>query len=156
MLRQPGRRALAGAVGRSAPRPHRFRRMAPPLTGSSLIPHPPTGMASTSSPATATTKVTDNVYIFRYVGYQAMFIVTPVGVIATDPISLRRPAKPYIDAIQAVTKAPIKYVVYSHSHFDHSAGGQPFKDLGATFVAHRNAKERIQALKPPDVVVPDH
>jgi glyoxylase-like metal-dependent hydrolase (beta-lactamase superfamily II) len=77
------------------------------------------------------------------------------GVIATDPISLRRPAKPYIDAIQAVTKAPIKYVVYSHSHFDHTAGGQPFKDLGATFVAHRNAKERIQALKPADVVVPD-
>ena len=68
--------------------------------------------------------------------------------IATDPISERRPAKPYIDAIQAVTKAPIKYVIYSHSHFDHIAGGKPFKDLGATFVAHRNAKERIAALKP--------
>ena len=54
-----------------------------------------------------------------------------------------------------MTKAPIKYVIYSHSHFDHTAGGQPFKDLGATFVAHRNAKERIQALKPADVVVPD-
>src|SRR5262249_21976689 len=39
ILREPGRRALAGA----APRPHRFRRKAPPLTGSSLIPHPPTG-----------------------------------------------------------------------------------------------------------------
>jgi glyoxylase-like metal-dependent hydrolase (beta-lactamase superfamily II) len=104
---------------------------------------------------TATTKVADNVYIFRYVGHQSMFIVTPEGVIATDPISLRRPAKPYIDAIQAVTKAPIKYVIYSHSHFDHTAGGQPFKDLGATFVAQRNAKERILELKPQDVVVPD-
>src|SRR4029453_5738513 len=30
---------LAGAVGRSAPRPHRFRRMAPPPTGKGLIPH---------------------------------------------------------------------------------------------------------------------
>jgi glyoxylase-like metal-dependent hydrolase (beta-lactamase superfamily II) len=48
------------------------------------------------------------------------------------------PAKPYIDAIQAVTKAPIKYVIYSHSHFDHIAGGKPFKELGAVFVAHRN------------------
>ena len=71
-------------------------------------------------PPFATTKVTDNVYIFRYGGHQSMFIVTPAGVIATDPISERRPAKPYIDAIQAVTKAPIKYVIYSHSHFDHS------------------------------------
>jgi glyoxylase-like metal-dependent hydrolase (beta-lactamase superfamily II) len=106
-------------------------------------------------PPFATTKVTDNVYIFRYGSHQSMFLVTPAGVIATDPIGERRTVKPYIDAIQAVTKAPIKYVVYSHSHFDHIAGGQPFKDLGAVFVAHRNARERIAALKPPDVVVPD-
>src|SRR3954451_5915649 len=103
----------------------------------------------------ATTKVTDNIYIFRYGGHQSMFIVTPDGVIATDPISERRPAKPYIDAIEAVTKAPIKYVIYSHSHFDHIAGGKPFKDLGAVFIAHRNAQKRIAALKPADVVVPD-
>jgi hypothetical protein len=49
--------------------------------------------ASTASaqtlPVTATTKVdsTDNVYIFRYGGHQSMFVVTPAGVIATDPIS---------------------------------------------------------------------
>jgi glyoxylase-like metal-dependent hydrolase (beta-lactamase superfamily II) len=107
-------------------------------------------------PPFATTKVTDNVYIFRYGGHQSMFIVTPAGVIATDPIGERRPAaKAYIEEIQKVTKAPIKYVIYSHGHFDHIAGGQPFKDLGAVFVAHRNAKARIAALKPADVVVPD-
>jgi len=116
---------------------------------------PTPASAASPPPPTATTKVADNVYIFRYVGHQSMFIVTPAGVIATDPISERRPAKPYIDAIQAVTKAPIKYVIYSHSHFDHIAGGQPFKDLGAKFVAQRNAKERIQELKPANVVVPD-
>jgi hypothetical protein len=46
-----------------------------------------------SPPIFATTKVegTDNVYIFRYVRHQSMFIVTPAGVIATDPIGLRRP-----------------------------------------------------------------
>src|SRR6266581_8703112 len=106
-------------------------------------------------PPFATTKVTDNVYIFRYGNHQSMFIVTPDGVIATDPISERWPAKPYIDAIQAVSKAPIKYVIYSHSHFDHIAGGKPFKDLGATFIAQTNAKARIAALKPDDVVLPD-
>jgi len=113
------------------------------------------GAAPAAPPPFATTKITDNVYIFRYGGHQSMFVVTPAGVIATDPISLRRPAKPYIDAIQAVTKAPIKYVIYSHVHFDHIAGGKPFKDLGATFIAQRNAKNRIVALKRPDVVVPD-
>src|SRR5215471_1320135 len=109
-------------------------------------------------PPFATTKVdgTDNVYIFRYGGHQSMFIVTPAGVIATDPIGLRRPAaKAYIEEIEKITKAPIRYVIYSHSHFDHIAGGKPFKDKGATFIAQRNAKTRIQEVKDPDVVVPD-
>src|SRR5215831_8503279 len=111
-----------------------------------------------SPPLFATTKVdgTENVYIFRYVRHQSMFVVTPDGVIATDPIGLRRPAaNAYIEEIRKITNAPIKYVIYSHSHFDHIAGGQPFKDLGAVFVAHKNAKARIEALKRPDVVVPD-
>ena len=113
-------------------------------------------------PAVSTIKVegTDNVYIFRYGGHQSMFIVTPAGVIATDPISYERPAKPYIDAIKAVTDKPIKYVIYSHHHYDHIAGGKPFKDLGATFVALRRTKERLLELKKqnallPDVVLPD-
>jgi len=77
-------------------------------------------------------------------------------VIATDPIGLRRPAaKAYIEEIEKITKAPIRYVIYSHSHFDHIAGGKPFKDKGATFIAQRNAKTRIQEVKDPDVVVPD-
>ena len=63
----------------------------------------PTQAQQPAPPPFATTKVADNVYIFRYGGHQSMFIVTPDGVIATDPISERRPAKPYIDAIEAVT-----------------------------------------------------
>src|SRR4051794_3164089 len=119
----------------------------------------PTQAQQPAPPPFATTKVADNVYIFRYGGHQSMFIVTKDGVIATDPISERRPAKPYIDAIEAVTKAPIKYVIYSHSHFDHIAGGKPFKDKGAVFVAHQNAKTRIEQIKKVDkdldVVTPD-
>ena len=118
----------------------------------------PLAARAQTPPLFATTKVEgcENVYIFRYVRHQSMFVVTPEGVIATDPIGLRRPAaKAYIEEIQNITKAPIKYVIYSHSHFDHIAGGQPFKDLGAIFVAHKNAKARIEALKRSDVVVPD-
>jgi glyoxylase-like metal-dependent hydrolase (beta-lactamase superfamily II) len=127
------------------------------LTAVAVTAAPAQAQAPTPPPF-ATTKVdgTDNVYIFRYGGHQSMFIVTPQGVIATDPIGLRRPAaKAYIEEIQKITKAPIKYVIYSHSHFDHIAGGKPFKDLGAVFIAHKNAKARIAALKAPDVVVPD-
>ena len=115
--------------------------------------------AAGQMPMFATTKVdgTDNVYIFRYQFHQAMFVVTPKGVIATDPIGLGRPqaVKTYIDEIRKITAAPIRYVVYSHHHFDHIAGGKPFRDLGAKFVAHKNATQRLRALKNPDVVLPD-
>jgi glyoxylase-like metal-dependent hydrolase (beta-lactamase superfamily II) len=106
-------------------------------------------------PPTATTKLADNVYLFRYGGHQSIFIVTPEGVIATDPISLKRPAQPYLDAIRQISAAPIKYVVYSHHHYDHAAGGKLFKDAGAVFVAHRNAKAHLVELNDPDVVIPD-
>src|SRR6266704_2927184 len=110
-------------------------------------------------PLFATTKVdgTDGVYIFRYQGHQAMFVVTPEGVIATDPIGERRPqaVTTYIAEIRKITQAPIRYVVYSHSHYDHIAGGKAFKDMGATFVAHKNAKAILLARKHPDIVIPD-
>jgi glyoxylase-like metal-dependent hydrolase (beta-lactamase superfamily II) len=111
------------------------------------------------APTFATTKVegTDNVYIFRYQNHQSMFVVTSAGVIATDPISYGRPqaATTYVDEIRKITKAPIKYLIYSHHHYDHIAGGKPFKDAGATIIAHRRAKERLAALKGRDVVIPD-
>lgn len=110
-------------------------------------------------PMYAVTKVdgASNVYIFRYQNHQAMFIVTPAGVIATDPISYGRPqaAKAYLEEIRKITKAPIKYLIYSHHHYDHIAGGQVFKEAGATVVAHRRAKERIAQLKPADVTPVD-
>src|SRR4026208_1627546 len=115
--------------------------------------------APAQQPMFATTKVdgTDNVYIFRYQNHQAMFVVTPAGVIVTDPISYGRPqaAKAYLDEIRKITQAPIKYLIYSHHHYDHIAGGKVFKDAGATVVAHRRAKERLAQLKGSDVVIPD-
>jgi len=104
-----------------------------------------------------TRKLTDNVYVFRYQGHQSLFVVTSEGVIATDPIGYLRPeaVTAYLGEIRKVTQAPIRYVVYSHHHYDHIAGGRPFKEQGAIFIAHRNALRRLERLKNPDVVLPD-
>ena len=113
-----------------------------------------------AAPPFATTKVdgTDNVYVFRYGNVQSMFVVTSAGVIATDPIGYGRPQAvvTYVDEIKKVAGGqPIKYVIYSHHHFDHIAGGKAFKDAGATFVAHKRAQERLAVLKDPHTVLPD-
>ena len=101
-----------------------------------------------------TRKVTDSVYIFRFGGAQSMFVVTPDGVIATDPISPRA-SEIYLQEIRKITRTPVRYVVYSHHHVDHIAGGAPFKEAGATFVAHRQARAALLQLNNPDVVIPD-
>jgi glyoxylase-like metal-dependent hydrolase (beta-lactamase superfamily II) len=121
-----------------------------PASALAQITPAPAPSAPAAPPLFATTKVegTDNVYIFRYQGHQAMFIVTPDGVIATDPIGRYRPqaVTAYLDEIKKLTNAPVRYVIYSHHHYDHIAGGKPFKDAGATFVAHKRAKERLAEL----------
>jgi glyoxylase-like metal-dependent hydrolase (beta-lactamase superfamily II) len=100
---------------------------------------------------------TDNVYIFRNRNHQAMFIATPEGVIATDPVAYGRPTggQDYINEIGKITQAPIRYLIYSHHHFDHIAGGKAFKDAGATIIAHKRAKERLEVLKDPHTPLPD-
>ena len=100
---------------------------------------------------------TDNVYIFRNGNHQSMFVVTKAGVIATDPIGYGRPqaVKTYVEEIRKVTDKPIKYLIYSHHHYDHIAGGQPFKDAGAKIIAHKKAKERLAVLKDPATPLPD-
>lgn len=115
--------------------------------------------AQAQRPMIETRKVegTDNVYIFRHGNHQSMFVVTSEGVIATDPIAYGRPqgGEAYIAEIRKITDKPIRYLIYSHHHFDHIAGGQPFKDAGARIVAHRRAKERLEVIKDPNTPLPD-
>jgi glyoxylase-like metal-dependent hydrolase (beta-lactamase superfamily II) len=115
--------------------------------------------AQPAQPIFETTKVegTDHVYVFRYQTRQAMFVVTGDGVIATDPIGYGQPqaVTTYLEEIRKVTPQPVKYLIYSHHHYDHIAGGQPFKDAGATVIAHTRAKERLAALQDPATVLPD-
>src|SRR5579883_10688 len=153
----PRPRAGRGRVTRVNQEESMSRSVTALLAGVLAIAALPAAAQAPTPPPFSATKVegTDGVYIFRYQGHQAMFVVTPDGVIATDPIGERRPAAAYIAEIRKITQAPIRYVVYSHSHFDHIAGGKPFKDLGAVFIAHKNTKSLLEARKNPDVVMPD-
>ena len=114
-------------------------------------------VAAQQAPPFATREVAPGVHVFRYQGHQAMFVVTPDGVVATDPIGRGRPqaVATYIEEIRKVSQAPIRYLVYSHHHYDHIAGGKPFKDAGATVVAHHRARDRLAELGNPEVTPVD-
>ena len=100
-------------------------------------------------------KAADGVY--RYGpgdGYYSMFVVTDDGVIAIEPANIEH-SKGMLKAIRSVTDKPVRYLLHSHNHWDHSKGGQVFRDQGAKIVAHAEAYEWMKANPHPDLALPD-
>jgi len=100
-------------------------------------------------------KVADGVY--RYGpgdGYYSMFVVTDVGVIAIEPVNIKH-SQGLLKAIRSVTEKPVRYLLHSHNHWDHSKGGQVFRDQGAKIVAHEEAYEWMKANRHTDLALPD-
>jgi glyoxylase-like metal-dependent hydrolase (beta-lactamase superfamily II) len=100
-------------------------------------------------------KAADGVY--RYGpgdGYYSMFVVTDEGVIAIEPVNNKH-AQGLLEAIKSVTDKPVRYLLHSHNHWDHSKGGKVFRDQGADIIAHVEAYEWMKANPHPDMALPN-
>ncbi len=105
-----------------------------------------------NGPKRAITKIAGDLYRFQNNFHFSVFLVTPDGVIVTDPINAD--AANWLKAeIKKRFDQPIKYLILSHDHSDHSSGGEVFADT-ATVIAHENAKATIIGESRP-TAVPD-
>ncbi len=90
--------------------------------------------------------VTGDLYRARNGNWYAIFLVTDAGIILGDPLNPQ-----FADWLKTELDArfdvPVRYVVYSHSHFDHAAGGEVFADT-ALFVAHENMARNMDGRYP--------
>jgi cyclase len=75
------------------------------------------------------------------------FLVGPQGVISVDSCSTQRRTQAYQDAIAAVTPAPVRAVVNTHHHGDHTFGNCMFP--AAAIIAHERARAEVIAFGPP-------
>jgi cyclase len=75
------------------------------------------------------------------------FIVTGNGVISIDAASTERRTRAYLDTIATITDLPVRTLVNTHHHGDHTYGNYLFP--GATIVAHEKTRERVLASGPP-------
>lgn len=106
--------------------------------------------AAAQAPVREITQIAGEVYRFRNQNHYSVFAVTPAGIIATDPINAE--AAQWLKAeLQRRFNRPVKYLIYSHDHADHIAGGEVFADT-ATVVAHENAKAAIVGERRPTAV----
>jgi len=110
----------------------------------------PAGSFAQEAPKRSITRVTGDLYRFQNNFHVSVFLVTPDGVIATDPIDAQAAA--WLEAeIKKRFDREIKYLVYSHDHRDHIAGGEVLADT-AVVVAHEKAKAAIVGEKRPTAV----
>lgn len=106
---------------------------------------------SAQTPVREITKVAGEIYRFRNNNHYSIFVVTTAGIIATDPINAAAATWLKGELARNWPNRPIKFVVYSHDHADHSSGGEVWADT-ATVVAHHNAKDVIVGEKRPTAV----
>ena len=109
------------------------------------------GVMAQQAPTRAITEIADDLYWARNNNHYSAFLVTDEGVILADPINADFAAwlKTEIDIHFGV---PVRYVVYSHHHWDHASGGAVFEDT-AQFVGHENMPGNL-VLPPDDTPLP--
>ena len=100
----------------------------------------------------AITKIAGDLYRFQNNFHFSVFLVTPDGIIATDPIDPEA-AKWLQGELKSRFGVPVKYVIYSHDHRDHIAGGEVFAPQ-ATVIAHERARAAIIGEQRP-TAIPD-
>jgi cyclase len=91
-----------------------------------------------------TTDLGDHVYMLEGQGGNITVAVANDGIIMVDgefaPLHDKIRA-----AIATVSNQPIKYLINTHFHGDHTGGNEPFAKDGVTIVAHDNVKKRLAA-----------
>ena len=109
--------------------------------------------AQQQGPTRKITQIVGDLYRFQNNFHFSVFLVTPEGVIATDPIN--RPAAEWLKReINERFGVPVKYVLYSHHHPDHVSGGDVFADT-ATFVGQENMLDDLASERAaPDAALP--
>jgi glyoxylase-like metal-dependent hydrolase (beta-lactamase superfamily II) len=102
--------------------------------------------AQPRGPAREIIPLTGDLYRARNGNWYAIFLVTSDGIILGDPINPAFAAW-LKGELTSRFKVPVRYVVYSHSHFDHASGGAVFAAT-ATFVGHESMLRNMDGRYP--------
>lgn len=90
-------------------------------------------------------KVSGNIYMLEGAGGNIAASVGEDGIVIVDD-----QFAPLADKIQAalkdlgVTTKPVRFVINTHYHGDHTGGNEPFNNAGATLIAHQNVRKRLE------------
>ncbi|HEY7194432.1 MAG TPA: MBL fold metallo-hydrolase [Gemmatimonadales bacterium] len=85
--------------------------------------------------------LTDTLTMLSGPGGNVVVLKGADGLVVVD--TFVQPAWPKLEEQLKALGAPIKYVINTHWHFDHTDNNASFRAAGATLVAHENTKKRL-------------
>jgi len=92
------------------------------------------------------TKVSGNIYMLQGAGGNIAASVGEDGIVIVDD-----QYAPLADKIQAalknlgITDKPVRFVINTHYHGDHTGGNAPFSNSGSTIIAQDNVRKRLES-----------
>ncbi|HXP87979.1 MAG TPA: MBL fold metallo-hydrolase [Bryobacteraceae bacterium] len=113
--------------------------------------------AGVPSVVVQTTKLADGVWYLTGGTHHSLVVEFPDFITVIEgPLNEERSLAVIAEAKKLVPNKPIRYVVNTHHHFDHSGGLRTFVAEGATVVTHASNKDYYeQAFKAPATIAPD-
>jgi cyclase len=93
-------------------------------------------------------KVSANLYVIIGDGGNVAVMPTNEGVLVVDD-KFARDAPEIMAKIKTVSDKPVKYVLNTHQHGDHTGGNEAMQALSAQILIHRNARDNMLAGKMP-------
>jgi len=108
--------------------------------------------------AIQTVKLAEGVYVLMGGPAQGNILVSagPDGIFLVDSMYAQMNQK-IVAALAAISNQPVRYVVNTHLHGDHTAGNAAMAQRGAVIVSHENTRKRMagqQTNPPPAAAVP--
>ena len=105
------------------------------------------------------TRVRDDILVFSLggdtlpssYGTNAVAVIGERAILLVDPLIAPSHGRLIETALRRHTDAPVRYVVFTHHHTDHSLGAAVFEDRGAALIGHRACRERM-AEEHPDLI----
>jgi len=80
------------------------------------------------------------------------FLVGPQGVVSIDACATERRTRAYLESIGQITSRPVRTLVNTHHHGDHTFGNHLFAT--ATIVAHERTRQEVMDFGGPPVGMP--
>jgi len=87
----------------------------------------------------------DGVYVAEGYDFSNLaFIVAPSFVVAIDAGTTEETARDAMSALRRITRAPIKYIILTHGHWDHVGGLAAVREPGSTVIARAGFVEELE------------